>query len=151
MRRLFIVVAALFAALTLAQAQATISPGNSAMEFQVKRALAQGDDVIIDLMVTCKSNQSIFQLFEQTSIYDDEGNLYTTDLFGSKIQFEFDGKQSTSFRFPIERGIQRKLRIIVHNVDEYASAFSLIKISYMGDNSSFSGVLSIKDLPITRD
>ncbi|MCR5570986.1 MAG: hypothetical protein K6F42_01910 [Bacteroidales bacterium] len=151
MRRLFIVAAAMFASLALAQAQVTISPGNSAMEFQVKRALAQGDDVIIDLMITCKSNQSVFQLFELPGIYDDEGNFYTTDVFGTKLQFEFDGKRSTTFRFPIERGIQRKMRIIVHNVDEYASAFSLIKISYMGDNSGFSGELTIKNLPITRN
>lgn len=144
----------LLASSTISFAQVQVSSGNSSIDVKVKRAVAQGDDVFIDLIITSNGSQSIFQYFgDPVTVYDDEGNMYMGEngqWVKVKIDFEFDGKQSRSFRFPIERGIPRKMRVFVRGVDEYASAFTIVKIPYMGDNSGFTGTITIKNLPITR-
>lgn len=135
-------------------AQVKISTGSSLIDVQVKRAFAQGDDVCIDLMLTSHTKWDMISL-HACEVYDDEGNHY--QLMGVSFQVSdemidvmVDGKRRCIFS--VAKDIPRKVRVIIRNVDEYASAFSLVKIEWWGDRSSANIInTTIKDLQITRE
>lgn len=147
MKRFFLSALLLLAALLPVFSQMKVSVETPDLDVQVKRAFAQGDNVCIDLMITNQGNyESIYFDFWATKIYDDEGNEYTGNALSKDGPGTFGGK------IDIPRDIPRKVRIIVHNVDEYASAFTLTKFVYEVYNprSSGSKSLTIKNLPITK-
>lgn len=116
-------------------AQVSVSSGPPSIDVQVKRTIANGDDVSIDRMITGRSTRSVIAFLDNHCMfYDDEGNLFPGGIQDQnyKIFFEWDGKRYGQCHLPIERDILRKVRIIVKDVDEYAPAFSLIKLHYYG-------------------
>ena len=138
----------LLLAVTLpAFSQVKVGVESSGLEVKVKRAVAQGDNVFIDLMITnCANYDSIaFNLWD-SKVYDDEGNEYTRDALSKEGPSSYGGK------IDIPRDVPRKVRIVVHNVDEYASGFTLAKIIYEVYNPGSAGprTLTIKNLPITK-
>ena len=129
-------------------AQTSFSSGNPSVEVNLKRTVAQGDNVIMDFIVTCHiETQRIY--FDDPQIYDDEGNFYNGDRANTGIRynhFTIDGRESSELR--LERDIPRKMRLTVQHVDEYASSFLLVKIPYSLNGAIYTVV--IKNLPITR-
>ena len=158
----------LFAAISLyaltSFAQVSVSSGNPNLDVKVKRSFAFGSDVAIDLIVTSNTDWETicFGVIMGSKIgviiYDDEGNMYDNEFEvrkynGSRIWFESDGEQSYEARIVrVSRNIQRKVRMIIKDVDEYASSFSQITIGYCGNNNSkYAGKIIIKNLPIARN
>lgn len=137
----------------------TLKTGHPDVEVQIKRCIAQGEDVIIDLMVTSHTKwEKIYFIPDAPQCFDDEGNYYKTErtsgggLAGS-IQYEIDGENKYWRSYLItEEDIPRKIRIIIKNVDEYASTFLSMKFPYLGNgDDELKYTLSIKNLPITRE
>lgn len=146
MRHLIVTIILLITGFVYSGAQVRVDSGATEVEMKVKRAFSRGNDVCIDLIVTGLSSwESIAFWVIERKIYDDEGNFYERN----QIYFEADGEMKNVI--PIERGIARKVRIVVKDVDEYASSFTLIKLHYDGNNTSANPrMLTIRDLPITR-
>lgn len=131
----------------LSFAQTQVNSGASEIDITVKRAFARGGDVCVDLIVTNNSNwESIsFNLWDSKA-YDDEGNEYT------KNSLSKDGPSTYGGKIDIPREVPRKVRLVIADVDEYASSFTLKKNEYEGWNpSSNPRTLTIKNLPITRE
>lgn len=128
-------------------AQTTINSGDPALEMTVKRTFIRGNDACIDILVVGHNSwECISFWWIERQVYDDEGNFYEKD----NVSFEVDGKTSSIIR--IARDIPRKMRIVVHNIDDYASSFPLIKLTYDGNNTNANTrTMVIKGLPITRD
>ena len=148
MKHLIVTIILLITGFVYSGAQVRVDSGATEVEMKVKRAFSRGNDVCIDLIVTGLSsweNIAFWWLDSERKIYDDEGNFYER----KQIYFEADGERKDII--PIERGIARKVRIVVKDVDEYASSFALIKLRYYGNNTSDNPrMLTIRDLPITR-
>lgn len=142
-------------AVTAASAQTTVDSGHSSIEVAVKRAFASGSDVCIDLIITSRGNWDKIVLHGDSEFYDDEGSRYTSGIhyrdYG--VYFERDNERmGGACQLNIVKDIPRKLRIIVKNVDEYASSFLLIKLPYLGNNTTLNScTMTIKNLPITRN
>jgi len=129
-------------------AQTSFSSGNPSVEMNLKRTVAQGENVIMDFIVTCHIEAQNIYLFDP-QIYDDEGNLYTGDHPRSGLRyshFTIDGRDAGVLQ--LERDIPRKVRLTVQHVDEYASSFLLVKIPYELNGARYTVV--IKNLPISR-
>lgn len=148
MRRKIIVLSILLSVAATAFAQVKVSHSSSGIEFNVKRAFARGDEVCIDLLITNRSNyESIAFNLWGSKCYDDEGNEYTKNALSK------EGPATVGGKIDIPRDVPRKIRVIIKNVDEYASAFPLIKLEYEIYNPTSNGpqTLSIKDLIISKD
>lgn len=159
MKKAISLFAFLLLGLTCSLAQVKVSSGSLSMDVQFKRAVAQGNDVFIDLIVTCNTNWEKVGL-SGCKIYDDEGNYYNLwDGYGNRGYridvIENDERiplPSGAASIPVARDIPRKVRILVKGVDEYASSFVQISIEWWGDmwrDKSFNSTL--KNVPITRD
>ena len=155
MKRFFVALTALLGIVSLCFAQSKISSGNPDVDITVKRALEVGNDVIIDIVITCHNNWNSIQLLGHDDgvwapiVFDDEGNVYKGTGMTGKLLYEVDGSRNYYNRgLDVTRDVPRKFRLVVKNVDEYATSFASIKIPYLG-NGTFTMV--IKDLPITRE
>lgn len=129
-------------------AQYSFSSGNPSVEMNLKRTVSQGNDVIMDFVITCHIEAQNIVYFDP-QVYDDEGNLYTGyhPSTGNRYNyFTIDGRQTGDLR--LERDIPRKMRLTVKYVDEYASSFLLVKIPYDLNGTRYTVV--IKNLPISR-
>ena len=158
MKRLFATIILLLACLIYAGAQVKVSSGSSYIDVAVKRAVAEGNDVIIDLMITSHGSWkkiiiSTGNMSPSSRIYDDEGNLYQSGK-SNVMMFEADGTRSYWFpELVIERDVPRKMRVIVKNVDEYATEFTKAYFHYYANRVDFvenEYIINIKNLPITR-
>lgn len=145
----------------------SVKSGHPSIEVQVKRCIASGDDVIIDLMITCHAKWKTVDFHYRLipEVFDDEGNYYKTEdqiaRMEGKIWYEIDGKKGNEVDYVrvlvVEEDIPRKLRIIIKDVDEYASAFPSMVFPYFiydknGNNIDEKGfAITIKNLPITRE
>ena len=140
---------------TSKQPEPKVNPGSTAIAVTVKRAVAPGNDVFVDLMVTSRSGWKVLAfLSDHCVIYDDEGNQYRGGLVNMEYQvlFEVDGSRHNQCHLDLERNIPRKVRIIIRNVDEYAASFPLVKLRYYGDNSSSNdNTITIENLFIKRE
>ena len=130
--------------------QVVVDPGASEIGVAVKRTHTEGQSVVIDLMVTCYASawRRIGFGDDKSSVYDDEGNLYR--LGSGSIVIQGDNSWG---ELQVEKDIPRKMKVIVKNVDEYATAFPLIKLYYSasGDNGGIKqSLVTIKNLPIQR-
>ena len=147
MKRFILFIVALLSINIVSFAQTTVNGGASEIDIAVKRAFVRGNDVCVDLTITNNSNWSSisFNLWD-SKVYDDEGNEYT------KNSLSKDGPSTYGGKIDIPREVPRRVRLVVANVDEYASSFTLMKIEYEGWNpSSNPRTLTIKNLPIIRD
>lgn len=134
---------------------AEVDPGSTAIDVVVKRCLAQGNDVMMDLIVTGKGRWKVVAFLNNHCVfYDDEGNRYMGGLvnMGYQLLFEVDKNRHNQCHLDIEKDIPRKVRLILKDVDEYAASFPLIKLRYFGDNDSYNDcTIVIKNLKIVRD
>lgn len=158
MKRLLVTIILFWGAFCLAFAQMTVSPGSSNFTLQVKRCIAEGDDVCIDLVFTGNGRWDVLHFYDSCEAYDDEGNsykgsnAYKTDTRNS-IYFEYDNMTKVRFsHLSIPKDVPRKLRLRITDVDEYASSFVKISLPCDGNASSANSfVVNIKNLSITRE
>ena len=158
MKRFIVFFACLILSVPFLSAQTSVISGNPSVDVQVRRCIASGNDVLIDFIITCH-NQWTKIVFSTNSseeygsrIFDDEGNLYKGGGYELNVFFEIDNKTYPNGWLELAQDIPRKMRVIVKDVDEYASKFELVKISYLGNGtSSYHHHLIIKGLPITRE
>lgn len=158
MKKAITIFAFLLIGLTCAFAQVKVSSGSPSMDVKFKRAVAQGNNVFIDLIITCNTSWNKVGL-SRCIIYDDEGNHYSMwEAYGNGglridvIENDQRVPLSSAAAIPVARDIPRKVRLLVKGVDEYASSFLQISIDWWGDmlrDKSFS--TTIKNAPITRD
>ena len=158
MKRIVVLLFVLLSVPALSFGQTSVSSGSPNLDVTVKRAIAEGDDVIIDLLLTSRSSwkKVIFSTslsYPSCRLYDDEGNLYQSGE-SSRMMFESDGKRTYWFpELVVENGIARKMRVIVKNVDEYATEFTKAYFHYYVNGVDFVEnelIITVKNLPITR-
>ena len=134
-------------------AQVSVDSGSFDVDVQVKRAIARGSDVCVDIVCTVRNswNALVFQKNNRKDsirIFDDEGGFY------SECVFEVDGRQSTYQGWlNVAKDTPRKIRFIIKDVDEYAAGFALMELPYYGQGKVGGAMdckLVIKDLPISR-
>ena len=73
MKRLFTLIATAIMTVSTISAQTSVSSGSPDMTVAVKRCIAQGDNVFIDLVVTCSARWNKIGL-SRCKMFDDEGN-----------------------------------------------------------------------------
>ncbi|MBQ7609930.1 MAG: hypothetical protein IJU74_02415 [Bacteroidales bacterium] len=159
MRRLFVALAAFLSIFSLCFAQPKISSGNSSVDITVKRALVVGNDVVIDIVITCHNGWNSIELLGHDDgvwapiVFDDEGNVYKGTGMSGRLAYEADGSRQYYNRgLDVTRDVPRKFRLVVKHVDEYATSFASIKIPYFGNGSNGTTyTMIIKNLPITRE
>ena len=153
MKRFLLFTSLLVSTWTISFAQASVSTGHPSLSVDVKRCFANGQNVYVDMIFTVNNNWDRVVLENASGdyasfVFDDEGNSYT-----NKFYFEIDGK-SSSYQgwIDIAPDVPRKMRLVISNVDEYASSLSLIKLSYSGGyrSTSHHNYIIIKKLPISR-
>lgn len=139
-----------------AGAQPSIDSGNPSIDLSVKRCFASGNTAYLDLVFTAKIDIKAIVIKNQggnyaTSFYDDEGKRYGG--YG-KVLFEIDDRQDPYHGYlEIARDIPRKVRVVVPNLDKYATEFPLITMSYSTEKTSGASyyTLTIKNMPIDRE
>lgn len=100
MKRFFLSVMLLLAVSLSAFSQVKVSSGNTSVDVSVKRALAVGDDVVIDFVITCHNKWTKIQLLGQDDgvwapiVFDDEGNVYKGTGMTGRLAYEVDGKRA---------------------------------------------------------
>lgn len=158
----FILTAAIFFSMFFnLGAQVYVSSGHPQMDVVVKRAFVMGDEACIDLIITVHNSWTSVVFLSGSGpnyspiIFDDEGNLYEGQYEHAHrgIGFNYDG-QTFGYQgwLKVTRDVPRKMRIMVRNIDEYASEFTSITLPYQGDaNSNNDAKLVIKHLPLTRN
>lgn len=159
MKRFFLTLLFSIISVTFVFAQLKVSSGNSSVEVVPKRAIEEGNDVFVDIVVTCHNKWNKIELAGQDDgvwapiVFDDEGNAYKGTGMTGRLQFEVDDSRQYYGRVvDIAPDVPRKIRLIVKGVDEYASSFSSIKIPYFGNGSNATTYnIIIKNLPITRE
>ena len=147
----------LFLSVAVSFAQTKINTGNSAVSVQVKRCFEDAGDVKIDILLTVNQALESRARFvigsgsDSIKLYDDEGGIYKGGQLdtNSGVFYEYDGKAINGCYLDIARGIPRRFRIVVKDVNEYATAFPLISILY--NIAGYYFTMTIKDLPITKD
>ena len=155
MKRLIVSVLFMLAVLfSVSAQQPSVSTSSTSLSVTVKRAFAQGDDVCIDLLVTSHTKWEVVSL-HACKVFDDEGNYYvmsssTFQVSDERIDVMIDDKRSCFLA--VAKDIPRKVRVIVRDVDEYATAFTRMDIEWWGERNSGNIVETvIKNLPITRE
>lgn len=149
MKHLFVSIALLLSSITALYAQPSVNSGSSELSVTVKRAYAEGSNVIVDFVVTSYSPIWVGLDFSEseTAVYDDEGNLYE---FGKGLYIKCDRDRYLK----VERDIQRKFKLVIADADEYASSISLAKIYYVARKEGGDGVkrsfITIKNIAISR-
>lgn len=110
-----------------------------------KRCIVKGDIAYLDYMITNNSKEELLvqlgstntQTDDEMSAFDDEGNVYRySDSEKSRLIFKFslaghefeDMFYSKIVNIPI--GIPIKGRIGIRNIDEFATQFKLVKITF---------------------
>ena len=158
MKRFIIILSLFLSSSFFLGAQVNVSSGNPLVGVNVKRAIAEGPDVFVDMIITCHTNWeriifSTSNMNPSCRLFDDEGNLYQSGK-NDVMVFEIDGKRNYWFpELVVERDVPRKVRVIVKNVDEYAAMFTKVILHYSANNVDFvenEYIITIKDLPITR-
>ena len=150
MKRLLFGIVALFFVVMEATAQTSLSSGAAEISAELKRTIAQGHEVTLDFIITCHASNWALIFFSPrfSQVYDDEGNYYE----GEKIRFVAD---NDSDLLHVERDIPRKMKIVIKDVDEYATSFRLCKIKYSSQDINGRTIkedvtMTIKELPFQR-
>lgn len=134
-------------------AQVSVDSGSCDVDMQVKRAVARGSDVCVDIVCTVRNAWTALVFTsagrkENMRIFDDEGGFY------GDCVFVVDDKPSTYHGWlNVAKDVSRKIRFIIKNVDEYATSFPLMEVPYSGQGKTGGAVdckLVIKNLPISR-
>ena len=141
------VFATLFA--SSAFAQPTISSGSPSLDITVKRAFAQGEDVCVDLIITCRTDWEWINIYH-CRVFDDEGNCYDSndkriDVLVDEKTFDLCNYRAIVY---LAKDIPRKARIIIKKVDDFATTLSQINISWKYNNNCMAVV---KNIPITKE
>lgn len=164
-KKISFLLAFILASFTPAICQTKVSSSSSNLEVQVKRAIENGTDIYVDLLITSTGSLKFIEINTHSTasaiggagagfcFYDDEGRMYQSGAETTML-FEIDGNRTYWFpRLYLEKGVPRKMRIIVKDVDEYATSFTTARIRYLPDGSPYStdeGSIVIKNLPISR-
>ncbi len=161
MKRFLLLFALIFPSLTLS-AQVKVNSGSPDVEVEVKRAVEKGGDVYVDLIFTTSAGSlSYIEINTHNAqsttpgcrFFDDEGTMYQSGE-ESTMLFEVDGNRTHWFpRLQLEKDVPRKMRIVIKNVDEYATAFQSVRIPYLlyyGRYRKADAEITIKKLPVSR-
>ncbi len=151
MKKVFFLTAmSLFCLLANAQVKVTYSSQNTAIAF--KRCVATGTSGYIDLLISNLSNAEIvYTIYHddtRVSLYDDEGNCYTTYRYIAPVVFGGTTQKCCS----VPAGTSVKCRISFNGLDEYATQFTnaTIKIYELCRGSQQEKTLTITNIPINR-
>lgn len=152
MKQIVAVLIFLLTLVTGVSAQVSVSCSSTAVSVQIKRCIAMGDEVFVDMVFIGSGQMSQVYISHNSEAYDDEGNKYETRNINIPftIHFDSDGKQGLSgFWLDIPRDVPRKVRMRLLGADEYASSLSLVKLPCDGNDGSHF-MITIKNLPIER-
>lgn len=151
MKRLLIIIISLLVS-SAAFGQVKCDAGDINIEMTYKRTVISGNEAIIDFTLTnySKKDIKIDMNNERNRAYDDEGNCYLAHHFS----FDVANTGSRGCILPPETPI--KLRCIIKDIDEYATVFTRLELSYfMNCYNYFSTTalkkMSVKNIEFTRE
>lgn len=135
----------------LATAQVKCSSDCIDLDLTFKRITINDNDAIIDFILTNYSSKDIRVDMSgwDTRAYDDEGNCYLAKNFS----FDVANTNSTVGFIPPETPV--KLRCYINDIDEYATKFNRIELSYFLNtkvrNTAGLKTMKILNVPFTRE
>lgn len=151
MKKLFIIFIALCCTF-MAGAQVKINTGDPYIGLQYKRTIVSGNTVMVDFVMTNFKNieiEACLYNFVNLSFTDDEGNVYDNNSF--KIDIGNSGQETAVF----SPEVPLKVRLILTNINEYATAITSINYPYyyMTDPGRIAThrTMKIYNIPIPRD
>ena len=150
MKRLILIIAMTLTALS-ASAQVKIDTGDPYISLKYKRTIVNGSTVMIDFVMTNLKNiefEACRYNFVNLTVTDDEGNIYGNQNF--KIDIGNSGKETGVF----SPEIPLKVRFILTNINEYATAITSINYPYYyltePHNIATHRTMKIYNIPIPR-
>ena len=142
-----------FQSVNAQDAPMSVSTGNPDVKVKVKRCVASGENVYIDLTITNMTGED-FEVYAvargngcNTVIYDDEGNEYDSERV--RIRFGTDEYTTGHLYKNIIADVPMKFTIMVSNVPQKTQYFSVVRPFMECAKVPFK--IQIKNLPITRD
>ena len=158
MKKILLILMAMFAfgiQNVSAQDAIKIVTGHPDLKFQIKRCVAQGKIVIIDMTITNNTENDIDVLMGETNcgptvVYDSEGNTYDDwhkkpIKVGNKNFFE-------NFRGKLISGVPVKVQLKIQDFSEKAESIARLDFMFWSDqlNLGCSHAVIIRNIPVTR-
>jgi hypothetical protein len=147
---ILLAIAALFT--FIATAQVKIDSGDPYISLKYKRTIVNGNTVMIYFVMTNLKNiefEACLYNFVNLTFTDDEGNIYGNQNF--KIDVGNSGKETGVF----SPEIPLKVRFILTNINEYATAITSINYPYYyisgPGNIATHRTMKIYNIPIPRE
>lgn len=135
-----------------ATAQIKIDSGDPYISLKYKRTIVNGNTVMIDFVMTNLNRNEIeacLYNFVNLSFTDDEGNIYGNNNF--KIDIGNSGQETGVFA----PEIPLKVRFILTNINEYATAITSINYPYYyltePNRNAVNRTMKIYNVPIPRE
>lgn len=155
MKRLFIIIVSVFAASAM-HGQVRCSTDYPDLELKYKRTTVSGSNVSVDFTLTYHGKDEMeirISDGNNTIFYDDEGNIYKGQGLSGMGERKNNniiadvGNANSDYGL-LPSGIPIKLRMLIKNVDEYATSFPKIIIGF----SSYGWYeMQISNVPIPRE
>lgn len=155
MKRLFIIIVSVFAASAM-HGQVRCSTDYPDLELKYKRTTVSGSNVYVDFTLTYHGKDEMgirISDGNNTIFYDDEGNIYKGQGLSGMGERKNNniiadvGNANSDYGL-LPSGIPIKLRMLIKNVDEYATSFPKIIIGF----SSYGWYeMQISNVPIPRE
>lgn len=150
-RKTFLMTFAMLIAV-ISSAQVKIDTGDPYISLQYKRTIVSGNTVMVDFVMTNFKNieiEACLYNFVNLSFTDDEGNVYDNNSF--KIDIGNSGQETAVF----SPEVPLKVRLILTNINEYATAITSINYPYyyMTDPGRIAThrTMKIFNIPIPRN
>lgn len=105
-------------------AQVDIEHELSGLTITVKRCFKEGKTVFVDIMVKNTTRSDCSMTLWNPSAVDDEGVSY----YGHRDSYWVVEPDSRSINCIVQAGIEKKYRMAIKNIDQYATKFQLIDI-----------------------
>lgn len=136
----------------IAGAQVKCSSGCIDLDITFKRVVINGNNAIIDFVLTNYSNKEmkVDMDSDKSRAYDDEGNCYLAKHF----RFDIANTESNGGILPPETPV--KLRCYISDINEYSTEFIRLEMSYFLNcynyfTTAALNKMSVKNIPFSRD
>lgn len=127
MKRLLLVAVAVVVAAFSVNAQVKISSPHPDLNIKVTRCAYSSGTVVIDMIITnYGSEERLWGTRSEVVAYDDEGNLYNSNVSRISMGVTNTGL-STTFNADFPQDIPLKFRLQLDKISANASKFSLLK------------------------
>lgn len=160
MKKLLIMTAMLAFAIQSLQAQAPLKIVTNHPDFKIniKRCVASGKTVIIDLILTNEGATDVENILgwggsRDTEAYDDEGNIYQYNAIKVRVANRTDYSIGNSGYFKIPTGVPMRYSICIENVPLSVESIARLNLLFECPKWGLDNKKPVKisNIPISRD